>query len=322
VDAEDLSDRDLSAGAWLARARELERRGEFLRAYDVATRGLAEHPDDPSLRYRAVLLLARAGATRLAEQRYREYDLAGQPDEDSAALGARLAKDAALAEDGARRASLAAVAADRYEQVHDRAHGYFPGINAATMRLVGGDAARARDLARRVLGRIDRLPPAEGEETYYRIATRAEAHLLLGDVEAVRADLAEGLRQLGGDLAALATTRKQLRLICETAAIDPAVLDGFVAPKVVHFCGHMVAAPGAQGQLLAAGENAVAAAIRAHLGARRIGFAYGSLGAGADILFAEALLEHGAELHVALPLRRPADVPPESAPRAGVGRLS
>jgi class 3 adenylate cyclase len=51
-------------------------------------------------------------------------------------------------------------------------------------------------------------------------------------------------------------------------------------------------------------EGEIAAAIEARIACAGIGFGYGSLAAGADILFAEALLRHGVSLHVVLPFNR------------------
>src|SRR5439155_9992040 len=48
-------------------------------------------------------------------------------------------------------------------------------------------------------------------------------------------------------------------------------------------------------------EQYVARQAREYLASRCVSFGYGSLGSGADILIAEALLESGAELHVVLP---------------------
>lgn len=304
MDDDDPHRQHLTAEEWLRETRELERRGEFLRAYDVATRGLAEHPDDVWLRYRAVLVLARAGATRLAAQRYEEYGLATEGHEDIAALRARLAKDLALAEEGPRRARLAAHAADGYEGVYARTHGYFPGINAATMRLVGGEVDRAQALARRILVEIEGPGSAAGEDTYYRLATRAEAQLILDRGAAARASLAEARAAAGADFAALATTRKQLKVVCEARGVDARLLDVLAPPRVIYYCGHMIAAPGMDGRFRADAEDAVAAVIRSHLDREDVGFGYGALGAGADILFAEALIAREAELHVVLPFRR------------------
>ena len=104
-----------------------------------------------------------------------------------------------------------------------------------------------------------------------------------------------------GDYGALSTTRRQLRLVCEATGVDAAVLAPLAGPAVAHFCGHRVGAPGAEARFPAEAEAPVAAAIAAELDREPVGYAYGALAAGADILWAEALLEHGAELHVVLP---------------------
>src|SRR5437773_2507725 len=135
----------MNAEEWLRETRELERRGELLLAYDVASRGLAEHPGDLWLRYRAVLVLARAGP--------------------------------------ARRSLTAA----------------------------DGDGSTP-------------------EDTYYRLATRAEAQLILGQEGAAGTSLGDARAAAGADLAALATTRKQLRLICEVGEMDGRLLDVLAPP--------------------------------------------------------------------------------------------
>lgn len=61
-------------------------------------------------------------------------------------------------------------------------------------------------------------------------------------------------------------------------------------------------AAGAGARFPAEAEAPVAAAIAAELDREPVGYGYGALAAGADILWAEALLAHGAELHVVLPV--------------------
>src|SRR4051812_39120873 len=155
---------------------EAERRGELLMAFDLAERGLAERPDDVWLKHRAVLALARAGATAEAARRFGEYGLADVRDEDVSALEARIAKDVALAAptpEGRQRG--AAHAADLYEQTFERTGGYYPAINAATMRLIAGDKEAAGALAAAALETADM--------SYYGLATVAEAQLVRGDVD-------------------------------------------------------------------------------------------------------------------------------------------
>ena len=167
---------------WLDAVRRDERRGELLNAVDVAERGLAEHPGSLWLRHRQVLALARAGATDRAASLYVSYELDASEEEDLAALGARLAKDLALAATGSERRRLALGTRDRYAAIHARAPSYYPAINAATASLVGGDDASARTFAAEALGLAD----AEDPETYYGRATAAEAHLLLEDRDGAR----------------------------------------------------------------------------------------------------------------------------------------
>jgi hypothetical protein len=75
-----------SATAWLDAVRAEERRGELLAAVDLAERGLGQHPGDVGLEHRAVLALARTGATEEATRRFEEYGLDGVVDEDVSAL--------------------------------------------------------------------------------------------------------------------------------------------------------------------------------------------------------------------------------------------
>lgn len=299
------TDRDTSQNPedWQAVVRRFEGRGMPLRAYDAAMRGLEHDPDNLWLKHRAVLALARSGATEVAARRFREFGLEDYADEDIAALGARLDKDLAWLSEGDERRQRAAVAAESYARVYDRTGGYFPGINAATMRLVAGDQKEARDRARRILEEIARLPAADGMEGYYREATIAESWAILGDQEAAKAALRRANAFLDSDLAAQATTRKQIRQVCQVLDLDGAILDELAPPRIIHHCGHMIAPAGEPGRFIADGEDGVAARIRSHLEEFDIAIAYGSLACGSDILFAEAMTERRGEFNVVLPFR-------------------
>jgi hypothetical protein len=293
------SDEMSSVAAWLEAVRNAERRGELLSAFDLAERGLAEHPNDIWLKHRAVLALARAGATEQATSRFAEYGLgAVETDpEDVAALRARIAKDVALAATGEQRRREAARAAAAYDAIFARTGGYYPAINAATLSLVAGEPHRAGELARQVSELLRR----SGERSYYALATAAEAALLLGDVAAARAALEEAATLHGDDFGAVSTTRRQLRLVCELSGVDQAVLAALPGPAVVHFCGHRIAAAGETGRFRASDEGRVADRIRGEVERASATYAYGALASGGDILWAEALLESGAEVHVVLP---------------------
>jgi len=283
--------------AWVDAVSAAERRGELLVAFDLAERGLEEYPDDVWLRHRAVLALARSGATDEAQRRFDAYGLASVDEADPQALQARIAKDLALATKGVERREEARRAAELYAGIFERTGWSYPGLNAATLMLVAGAADEARQLDERVLAAAE----GEDQEDYYVAATEAEALLVLGRIAEARLALERTAALHGGDYGALSTTRRQLRLICRESGLDEEILAVIAGPSVVHYCGHRVAPVGGEGRFPAEAEPLVRAWIVAEIERDRPGFAYGSLASGADILFAEALLAVGAELHVVLP---------------------
>jgi hypothetical protein len=187
----------------------------------------------------------------------------------------------------------AARAAELYGAVFARTGGYYPAINAATLSLIAGDAVAARTLADRAL----RVVKASGEDSYWTAATEAEALLLLGRNRGAHEALERAAARHERDYGALATTRRQLRVVCETLGVDLALLKPLTGPGVVHFCGHRIGTEGFPPEA----EARVASCIARVLERDAPGYAYGALADGADILWAEALLARGAELHVVLP---------------------
>ena len=287
---------------WLAQVRQLEARGELLLAFDTALRGLEEHPGDLRLSHRAVLNLAKAGATANAEVEFLRLGLDDSDDADVAALKARIAKDHALDAVGKVRITLLTHAADLYETLYRRSNDYYPGVNVASLRLLAGQTIAAEKIACEVLA-ICQASIGNKEDDYYQPASEAEAALVLGDVATARSAL-ERAAKAGHDLAARATTRRQLRMICSARGISDEVLEPLASPTVINYTGHMIAAVGAHGRFPTSQEDSVANKIAERLEKLRVGFCYGPLASGGDILFAEALLARGAELHVVLPFAR------------------
>ncbi|ADG12141.1 adenylate/guanylate cyclase domain-containing protein [Caulobacter segnis] len=250
-----------------------------------------------------MLCLARAGALDFARSEYVRLGLAADEDADTIALGARLLKDVALASRGARRIAFAKASLRRYEALSGRFGGLYGAINAATMTLVAGDPAGAAQRATAVL----QAPPPSGlvgEAAYYEAASRAEALFLVGDLEAARRRMEQALALAPRAYAAHASTLRQLEMLGQELGVDPAWLTPFRPPACAHFTGHI--------------QNVCDESLRARideaLRAERIGCGYGGLAAGADIVFAEALLEAGGELHVVLPIHRAAFVEVSIAP--------
>jgi hypothetical protein len=281
----------------LAGARQALARGDVLIAYDDARRRLEAEPDDVEARWLVALTLARAGARERAvvEALRAQRDIVNRADatltlrEDVDALVARLAKDEALATlDASERQRLAARAAAQYETAADAYGRHYSSVNAATLWLLAGDAARSATRAKEARVRAD---DARADDPYWSLATDAEASLLLGDEAGARDALRAAAAVEPADQSARAVTRRQLRIVCDALAIDPGVVDALPVPTVVHYCGRMIDAD----------WDAVRAEAAAFITRHNVGIAYGSLAWGSDLVIAEALLEAGVECNVVLP---------------------
>ncbi|HEX8222880.1 MAG TPA: tetratricopeptide repeat-containing protein [Allosphingosinicella sp.] len=242
-----------------------------------------------------IIAYARAGAWGFAWERFvaAGYD---RMTDDPAALGVRgrLLKDRALAGEGAGRRRLFAEAAAAYRGAAALSGATYPLINAASLSLLSGDGEQAQALAREVLDGIER-DPDEPETPYYRVATRAEALLLLDREAEARTAFAEAVALAPLAWEDHASTLRQFALILAARDRDRAWLDAHRPPRSLHFGGHMSFDP------KVVRREHLDEKIATVLAEENVGFGYGALAAGADIIIAEALLARGAELHPVLP---------------------
>lgn len=267
-------------------------RGDLIGAYDVTVSAIAAGDESGAIRHRQVLALARMGDIERAMERFTAYGLDRSADPHHRAIGARLLKDRALAAAGPARQDALAEAFEAYHAIYRDSGDSFPGINAATLALLAGETARAHDLA----GTLLADPAVAAADDYYLAATKAEALLLLGRAEEAELTLRGEAVAASRDHGARSGTAQQLAMIADHLGLTDAeaLLAPLAPPRVAHFCGHMFAAAPAV-------ETALRARIDAVLGEEQIGFAYGALACGGDILVAEAVLDRGAELNVVLP---------------------
>jgi len=247
------------------------------------------------LAHAAVLSLARAGATDFARAEFVRLGLAVPDDPEALSLGGRLLKDVALSAEGARRRAFARASARAYVAAAASGGGRYGLVNAATMSLLAGDMGRASELATAAID-LAGQPAGQGEAGYFDRASRAEALFLLGRQQAAADMLTAAVAQAPGSLSAHASTLRQLSMIAAEIGAPTSWLEILRPPATAHFTGHMFTArePGEEAALKARMADLVRA--------QRIGFGYGGLAAGADILWAETLLAAGGELHVVAPL--------------------
>lgn len=282
--------------------REEIRRGDVLAAWDTASERIDAGEKSPELLYWGVLALARAGATEQALAHYAPLAEALRGDVPRklrvriGSLYARLQKDRALTGPPSERRERLARAARAYEDVFTLDPDPFPGVNASTLWVLAGERDHARSIASRVLGLCAAQQPGEAEDAYYLRASEAEAALALGEKDAAATALARAAASVGRDFAALAGTRKQLRLLCAEVGVDTSLLAPLATPSVAYYL-----APAGAASLPPERERALRERVDRALAERRVGFVFGSLSAGAEIVFAEAALDRGLELKVILP---------------------
>jgi hypothetical protein len=295
--------------------------GEALMACDLLAESLTAFPGDARLRQLHALALARTGATGAAHRLLVELARDGHTDEETLGLLARTSKDlAAQATSPDVREAHLREAFRVYTEGYRSTGGYWTGVNAATVALLLGDTSQSAALARDVQVRCREIVRSADEgERYWVVATLAEAALLLGDSAEARARYAEA-RAIGRHrYGALASTRRNARLILDAGGASRALVDEYLPmPRVAVFSGHRVDDPGrAVPRFPPEREPDVRAAIESRVAALDVQFGFASAASGADLIFLETILDRGGEVHVVLPYDRDQFVRDSVATSAG-----
>jgi CRP-like cAMP-binding protein len=228
----------------------------------------------------------------------REAEFEAQLVEDLAALNARLLKEQAFeTKRGKDKRKQARSSFEAYHSLFKHKQGYYPGVNAATMALIAGDAETARLIA----GKLAQTLPRDAEE-YWPLATLAEALLISGKPDAAEVVLARARGAKGGDDGAKATTILQFRRLREVLDIDMEALMAALGPRnVAVISGHILRGDELDQPAQAATEALIRKRAEEIFRAHNVGIVYGALAAGTDIILAEVALSLGAELDIVLP---------------------
>lgn len=249
----------------------------------------------PTTSLAAIITAARAGSIGYASALFEAGGWAERRADPAAlATRARLLKDTALRAGPADRPNLLIAAAEAYGRADSVRSQPYTQINEASLRYLAGDRDRARSIAQGLLDWLAGAPDL-AETPYFIAATRAEAHLLCGDIAAAAQAMRSAVAADPDGWADRASTLRQFALIVAASGDDQRWLDEFRPPCSLNFAGHLGVAP--------AQADHLRATIDAWLADHAIGFGFGALAAGADIVMAEALLARGGELHVVLPTR-------------------
>ena len=280
--------------------------GQPVSAFDVVHEGLERFTDDVELGYLSALALCRGGSTGAAHAIV--VDLLTRIDSEHdryvevISLSGRISKDYwDHLPDGERRAKTGSRAVACYAEAYAKSGDVFPGINAATMCMLTGDEAEARRLAAAV--RTTCLTDDDGG--YWTAATLGEACLLLEEFDEAAKWYGIAVTRSGGAIGDVASMRLQVRRLGEKLTVPATVQNVLSSGQVVACAGHMIDTPGREVERFPARlGGAVKDALSTWLAAHDASFGYSSAANGTDLLFAECMLERGAEIHITLPFCR------------------
>lgn len=240
----------------------------------------------------SAIAYARSGAVERAWKVLRESGLDHAADNPAAlSVIGRLLKCRAQEVSGPAQAEVYRQSADAYRRAGTLSGATYPLINAATLSLLAGDTLLAHHLAHEVLQACENGRNLD-ETPYYRQATLAEAQLLVGQVETAKRSFADAIALAPKAYEDHASTLRQFAMILKHLGLDAQWLEPLRPPRILHFAGHMD---------LPVDDHQTREGIADVLRREGIGFGYGALAAGSDIVIAEMLLESGAELHLVLP---------------------
>jgi MAP3K TRAFs-binding domain len=248
----------------------------------------------PDFQLIPVIAHARSGALDHAWALFEANGLADVNDPTVFNVKGRLLKDFAARTSGAERRRHLLGAAAAYQASAALKPASYPLINAATLSLLAGRTEEAQRMAQAVLHLVDSRPD-EPETPYYRAATVAEALLLLDRGSDAASTFRKAIAFAPSAWEDHASTLRQFGLILAAQDRDAAWLDSHRPPRSLHFGGHM------SFDSKVVRREHLDEKIAAVLEEENVGFGFGALAAGADIIIAEALLARGAELHAVLP---------------------
>jgi tetratricopeptide (TPR) repeat protein len=196
-----------------------------------------------------------------------------------------------------QQSTFAVLSRDTYLQNFITTKSTYTGINAAAMSAMVMQAGKSKELAKQVIQLI--LPDTQD---FWEMATLGEAYLLLKEKATAIEYYIKARKLAGTDWGKIISINDQLWLLDHYQQVPLDVKKIFSPPRVAAFIGHMIDQAGRNpARFPASIESKVKEAISANIRRMQAQIGYCSLACGADILFAEALAEHGGEVVVQLP---------------------
>ncbi|MBP9927018.1 MAG: DUF4071 domain-containing protein [Cyclobacteriaceae bacterium] len=254
---------------------------------------------DDSLRLKQLFALAvsKSGNPHLALDSLSANYAANPGDSETAGILGGIYKDLFKKHQDSKYAILSR---DTYAKNFEATGNYYTGINAATMSAIAGRAVQGREMAAQVISKLE-----SQASSVWELATLGEAYLLTKNRDRSVEYYIKARKLVGNDWGKVLSIHNQLWLLNHYLPVAKEVLRIFAPPIVLAFAGHMIDAPNRSTPRFPANiENKVKDSIKGAIKTLQASIGYCSLACGADILFAEAMLEEGGEVHILMPFNK------------------
>ncbi|MBF0584982.1 MAG: DUF4071 domain-containing protein [Magnetococcales bacterium] len=296
-----------SVEALLLEGESLIHQGRPTAAFNLLSQAALLHPSHARLHYLAALAMVNCGSLSMGRTHLNTVLKLTSPGDplhvDALSLNGRISKEQ-YARHGAHDTKQAAAVESLqwYRQAFDQSRDFFPGINAATMACLAGEAHESRRLAREVLLICESTGQPETDP--WAAATMGEVHVLLSNRVLSEHWYRHAVALADNRMGYWVSMRRQLALLANKLPLAGDLTACFPIPNVAMFVGHMLDNPGRHTpRFLPSMVAKVAQQLREAICQMKIGIGYVSLACGSDILFAEALLEQNLEVNIWLPFR-------------------
>ncbi|MBK8292498.1 MAG: hypothetical protein IPK96_17715 [Flammeovirgaceae bacterium] len=168
------------------------------------------------------------------------------------------------------------------------------------MSAIAGRAVQGREIAALVISELE-----SQANSVWELATLGEAYVLTKNRDRAVEYYIKARKLVGNDWGKVLSIHNQLWLLNHYLPVAKEILRIFAPPIVLAFAGHMVDAPNRSTPRFPASiESNVKDSIKGAIRTLQASIGYCSLACGADILFAEAMLEEGGEVHILMPFNK------------------
>ena len=255
---------------------------------------LTEDPDNHTYKQLQALSYSRSGALETAKDFFEPvYQSHEDDDEISGIMGGIYKRLFHKYQD----VDYGKLTAEIYEKNYRKTGSTYTGINAASMLFMTGRSKEGKSIA---IDLIDQLDSESND--LWTLATLGEAYLLLKNTEDSKNYYVKARKRIDKDWGSLNSIYNQLFLLNHYIRVPKQLLELFSPPVLCVFAGHMVDHPNrATPRFTPAMIPDIKDAIHSALKTMDAQIGYCSLACGADLLFAEAMIEQEKSINAILP---------------------